>query len=49
LRPGLVLFTQRENFTGVAVPFYEHWLHTDTLPMFRAMDAALAREVANQG
>jgi hypothetical protein len=23
--------------------------HTDTLPMFRAMDAALAREVANQG
>jgi hypothetical protein len=49
LRPGLVLFTQREDFTGVAVPFYEHGLHTDTLPMFRAMDAALAREVANQG
>jgi hypothetical protein len=49
LRPGLVLFTQREDFTGVAISFYEHWLHTDTLPMFRAMDAALAREVANQG
>ena len=47
--PGMVLFTQREDFTGVAVPFYEHWLHTDTLPMFRAMDAALAREVAGRG
>jgi len=33
----------------VAVLFYRHWLHADTLPMFRAMDAALAREVANQG
>jgi hypothetical protein len=29
-----------------AVPFYQHWVHADTLPMFRAMDAALAREVA---
>ena len=44
VRPGVVLFTQREDFSGVAVPFYRHWLHTDTLPMFRAMDAALARE-----
>lgn len=44
LRPGVVLFTQREDFTGVAVPFYQHWLHADTLPMFRAMNAALARE-----
>ncbi len=26
---------------------YQHWLHADTLPMFRAMDAALAREVAS--
>ena len=43
----MVLFTQHEDFTGVAVPFYEGWLHADTLPMFRAMDAALAREVAN--
>jgi len=40
----VVLFTQREDFTGVAVPFYQRWLHADTLPMFRAMDAALARE-----
>jgi len=49
VRPGVVLFTQREDFTGVAVPFYQHWLHTDTLPMFRAMDAALAREAGNHG
>jgi hypothetical protein len=49
VRPGVVRFTQREDFTGVAVPFYEHWLHADTLPMFRAMDAALAREVAGRG
>ena len=34
---------------GVAVPFYQHWLHTDTLPMFRAMDAALAREAGDHG
>ena len=45
IRPGVVLFTQREDFTGVAVPFYEHWLHADTLPMFRAMNAALAHQV----
>ena len=42
IRPGVVLFTQREDFTGVGVPFYEHWLHTDTLPMFKAMNDALA-------
>ena len=46
IRPGLVLFTQREDFTGVAVPFYEGHLHADTLPMFRAMNAALARQAA---
>ena len=45
VRPGVVLFTQREDFTGVAVPFYEHWLHTDTLPMFKAMNDALAHRV----
>jgi hypothetical protein len=33
----------------VAVPFYQRWLRTDTLPMFRAMDAALAREVGDHG
>jgi len=45
IRPGVVLFTQREDFTGIAVPFYEHWLHADTLPMFKAMDDALAQRV----
>ncbi len=49
IRPGLVLFTQREDFTGVAIPFYEQRLHDDTLPMFRAMDAALANEVGDHG
>ncbi len=48
IRPGLVLFTQREDFTGVAVPFYEQRLHDDTLPQFRAMNAALAREAAGR-
>jgi hypothetical protein len=32
--------TQREDFTGVAVPFYEGHLRADTLPQFRAMNAA---------
>ena len=32
-------------FTGVAVPFYQRWLHTDTLPMFKAMNTALAHRV----
>ena len=45
VRPGVVLLTQREDFTGIAVPFYEHWLHADTLPMFKAMDDALAQRV----
>ena len=44
IRPGVVLFTQREDFTGVAIPFYEQRLHSDTLPQFRAMNAALASE-----
>ena len=43
LGPDRVLFTQREDFTGVAVPFYEGRLHADTLPQFRAMNAALAQ------
>ena len=41
----MVLFTQREDFTGVAVPFYEHGRHADTLPMFKAMKNALAHRV----
>ena len=43
IAPGRVLLTQREEFTGVAVPFFEGRLHADTLPQFRAMNAALAR------
>jgi hypothetical protein len=42
--PDLVRFTQREDFTGVAVPFYEGKLHADTLPQFRAMNTALAQQ-----
>jgi hypothetical protein len=44
LGPGRVLFTQREDFTGLLIPFFEHRLHADTLPQFRAMNAALARQ-----
>jgi hypothetical protein len=44
LGPDRVLFTQREDFTGVAIPFYQGQLHADTLPQFRAMNIALARE-----
>jgi hypothetical protein len=43
LGPGRVLFTQREDFTGVAVPFYEGRLQASTLPQFRALNQALAR------
>jgi hypothetical protein len=32
-------------YTGAAFPFYEHWLHADTLPMFGAMNATLAHRV----
>jgi hypothetical protein len=46
LGPDLVRFTAREDFTGVAVPFYQGHLHADTLPQFRAMNAALARLAA---
>jgi hypothetical protein len=46
LGPDRVLFTQREDFTGVAVPFYEGHLHADTLPQFRALNAALARQAS---
>ena len=45
----MVLLTQREDFTGVAVPFCDRWPYGDTLPMFRAMDAALAQEVGSHG
>jgi len=32
-----VLFTQREDFTGVAVPFCQGHLHAGTLSQFRAV------------
>src|SRR6202022_3919871 len=48
IAPGRVLLTQREDFSGVAVPFYEGRLHADTLPQFRAMNAALAREAVGR-
>jgi hypothetical protein len=48
LGPDRVLFTQREDFTGIAVPLYEGHLHADTLPQFRAMNAALARVAAGR-
>ncbi len=47
--PDRVLFTQREDFTGIAVPFYENHLRADTLPQFRAMNAALSRAIAGSG
>ncbi|WP_328719426.1 SRPBCC domain-containing protein [Streptomyces sp. NBC_00247] len=40
---GRVRLTQSEAFTGVAVPFVEGQLRSDTLPQFRAMNEALAR------
>ena len=49
LGPHRVLFTQREEFSGVAVPFYEGHLHADTLPQFRAMNAALAGQAIRAG
>ncbi|MFG3253665.1 SRPBCC family protein [Streptomyces sp. NPDC048172] len=42
--PGRVRLTQSERFTGIAVPFAQGTLKSDTLPQFRAMNAALARE-----
>lgn len=44
-----VLFTQREDFTGVAAPFYEGRLHAGILPRFRAVNAALARRATAGG
>ncbi|MFI9810471.1 SRPBCC family protein [Streptomyces sp. NPDC052301] len=41
--PGPVRLTQSERFTGVAVPFVQGVLKSDTLPQLRAMNAALAR------
>jgi hypothetical protein len=43
LGSGRTRLTQHESFTGVAVPFYDGTLRTNTLPQFQAMNAALAR------
>ncbi|MEU6273714.1 SRPBCC domain-containing protein [Streptomyces populi] len=42
--PGRARLTQSERFTGVAVPFAEGMLNRNTLPQFRAMNRALARQ-----
>ncbi|MFI6652092.1 SRPBCC family protein [Streptomyces sp. NPDC050529] len=44
-----VRLTQSESFTGVAVPFFEGQLRSDTLPQFRAMNEALARRAEAGG
>ncbi len=46
---GRVRLTQREQFTGVLVPFLQHPLTTNTLPQFRAMNAALAQRATASG
>ncbi|MGW3658771.1 SRPBCC family protein [Streptomyces sp. NPDC005151] len=43
LGPDRVRLTQSERFTGIAVPFVEGRLKSDTLPQFRAMNEALAK------
>jgi hypothetical protein len=44
--PGTVRLTQRERFTGVAVPFAQGYLKDNTLPQFHAMNRAVAERVA---
>lgn len=43
LGPHRVRLTQSERFTGVAVPFIEGQLKSNTLPQFSAMNKALAQ------
>ncbi|MEU6844601.1 SRPBCC domain-containing protein [Streptomyces sp. NPDC046716] len=43
--PDRVRLTQSERFTGIAVPFAQGKLTSDTLPQFRAMNSALAHRV----
>jgi hypothetical protein len=47
LGPHQVLLTAREDFTGIAVPFYSGHLDGSTLPRFRAMNEALAQQLAS--
>jgi hypothetical protein len=46
LGPDRVRLTQSERFTGIAVPFVQRQLKSDTLPQFRAMNEALAQLAA---
>jgi hypothetical protein len=46
--PAPAVPATREDFTGVAAPFLEEWLHAGPLPRFRAMSAALARAAAGR-
>jgi hypothetical protein len=43
LGAGRTRLNQQEDFTGVAVPFFEGRLKKNTFPQFQAMNAALAR------
>lgn len=47
LANGKIRLTQTERFTGVAVPFYQSTLHSNTLPQFRAMNRALAERISS--
>jgi len=40
---GHVRFVQREIFTGMQVPLFARWLHTETLRGFEEMNRALKR------
>jgi hypothetical protein len=46
LAPGRVRLVQEETFKGALVPFLAGMLKNETLPAFRAMNAALADRVA---
>ncbi|MEV5612476.1 SRPBCC domain-containing protein [Streptomyces sp. NPDC052225] len=47
--PDRVRLTQSESFTGVAVPFAQGYLKSETLPQFRAMNKALAQRAESLG
>ncbi|MFE6039658.1 SRPBCC family protein [Streptomyces sp. NPDC056452] len=49
LGSGRVRLTQSERFTGIAVPFFEGRLKSDTLPQFRAMNEHLAQRAEALG
>ena len=45
IAPGRVRLVQEESFRGLAVPFMRGWLHSQTLPAFEALNAALRDRV----